>query len=113
MAQNSPEWAIADFAIQSVGGITVPIYATNTAGQAQYLTNDAGLKVIFAGSAEEREKIETFAETSTIERVVMLDGSPFEPSATMLSFSDLLAKGRDARRGEESRRETLSALLSG
>ena len=108
MAQNSPEWAIADFAIQSVGGITVPIYATNTAGQAQYITNDAGLKVIFAGSAEEREKIETFVETSTIQRVVMLDGSPFEPSATMLSFSDLLAKGRDARRGEE-----LESILTG
>ena len=104
MAQNSPEWAIADFAIQSVGGITVPIYATNTAGQAQYITNDAGLKVLFAGSAEEREKIETFVETSTIERVVMLDGSPFEPSTTMLSFSDLLAKGRDARRSEELER---------
>ena len=108
MAQNSPEWAIADFAIQSVGGITVPIYATNTAGQAQYITNDAGLKVIFAGSAEEREKIETFVETSTIQRVVMLDGSPFEPSATMLSFSELLAKGRDARRGEE-----LESILTG
>jgi long-chain acyl-CoA synthetase len=108
MAQNSPEWAIADFAIQSVGGISVPIYATNTAGQAQYITNDAGLKVIFAGSAEEREKIETFVETSTIERVVMLDGSPFEPSATMLSFSELLAKGRDAQRGEE-----LESILTG
>ena len=108
MAQNSPEWAIADFAIQSVGGITVPIYSTNTAGQAQYITNDAGLKVIFAGSAEEREKIETFVETSTVERVVMLSGSPFGPSATMLSFSDLLTKGRDARRGEE-----LESILTG
>ena len=101
MAQNSPEWAITDFAIQSVGAITVPIYATNTAAQTQYIAQDSGLRVMFAGSAEEREKIETFVGTSTIERVVVLDESPFEPRETMLSFSELLAKGDDAQRGSE------------
>ena len=63
---------------------------------------------MFAGSAEEREKIDTFVKASTIERVVVLDGSPFEPCETMLSFSELLAKGRESQRVEE-----LESLLGG
>ena len=108
MAQNSPEWAIADFAIQSVGGVTVPIYATNTASQAEYISRDAGLRVMFAGGAEEYEKIKSFVEGSSVEQVVLMDSTPFEHGEKTLSFSDLLAQGRTAGRGGE-----LENLLAG
>jgi long-chain acyl-CoA synthetase len=101
MAPNSPEWAIADFAIQSVGAITVPIYATNTSGQAEYITGDAGLCVMFVGGADEHEKVIPFAQRSSIQRVVVLDGNPLEQSDITLTYSELLAKGRESQRGGE------------
>ena len=108
LAQNSPEWAIADFAIQCVGGITVPIYATNTAGQAEYIARDAGLRVMFAGGAEEYAKIASFVDGSTIEHVVILDSTPVERTRGTLSFSELMAKGRESLRGAE-----LEVLMAG
>jgi len=101
MAPNSPEWAIADFAIQSVGAITVPIYATNTSGQAEYITEDAGLKVMFVGGAEEHEKVSPFAPKSSLEKIVVLHGAPSEHSENTLTYSELLAKGSESSRDGE------------
>jgi long-chain acyl-CoA synthetase len=37
VAENRPEWAIADLAIMAAGGVTVPAYTTNTAENHAYL----------------------------------------------------------------------------
>ncbi len=55
-APNLPEWLIADFAIQSVRAVTVPIYATNTSEQMAGIINDSGLGLLFVGGASEYEK---------------------------------------------------------
>ena len=42
-----------DLAILSIGAITVPIYSTNNAEQAEYIINDSQSKVILAGNQEQ------------------------------------------------------------
>ena len=49
-ADNSSEWMIFDLATLAIGAITVPIYSTNNAEQAEYIINDSGAKVILAGN---------------------------------------------------------------
>ena len=56
-SENRAGWAIADFAIQSAGGVTVPIYATNTAEQARYVLQHSGAKVVFASNRLQYEKL--------------------------------------------------------
>jgi len=101
MAPNSPEWAIADFAIQSVGGITVPIYATNTSGQAEYIAADAGLQVMFVGGFAEHEKVNSFAHKSTIRTQVVLDGTLQADDPNTVSYEELLERGRTSNRAGE------------
>ena len=56
-SENRAGWAIADFAIQSARGITVPIYATNTAEQAAYVINHSGAKIAFVSNHLQYEKL--------------------------------------------------------
>ena len=47
LSTNRYEWHVADIAIQSCGGITVPIYPTNSPIQVAYIAGHAEVKVIF------------------------------------------------------------------
>ena len=46
-SENRAGWAIADFGIQSAGGTSVPIYATNTGTQAAYVINHCAATIVF------------------------------------------------------------------
>lgn len=49
---NSPEWQMVDMATLSIGAADVPLYATITARQAEYILSDSGSKVVFVGSED-------------------------------------------------------------
>lgn len=48
-ADNSAEWMIFDLASLSIGAITVPIYSTNNAEQAEYIIQDSQAKAVLVG----------------------------------------------------------------
>ncbi len=56
-SENRLGWAISDFGIQCAGGITVPIYATNTGKQAAYVINHSEAKVVFVSTKGQYEKL--------------------------------------------------------
>lgn len=49
-SDNSAEWMMFDLAILSIGAITVPIYSTNNAEQAEYIMRDSRAKVVLVGN---------------------------------------------------------------
>ena len=79
-SHNRAEWAIADFAILSVDAVTVPIYATNTSSQTEYIVRDAGLKVIFVGDEEQNDKVRAFADQDDLLHHIILFDSPASSS---------------------------------
>ena len=101
-ARNSPEWAIADLAILSVRAVSVPIYATNTARQARYVVEDAGLRLVFAGDQDQLDKIMSFrAATPRLQQVVVLDPSARPSGEGCLRFDELLRLGEASTRDAE------------
>lgn len=50
------QWGICDFAILSLGGVTIPIYASNTAEDIEYVLNNSGAKTLIIDSQENYEK---------------------------------------------------------
>jgi long-chain acyl-CoA synthetase len=48
-ADNSSEWMIFDLAAMAIGAVTVPVYSTNNAEQAEYIISDSGTKIILVG----------------------------------------------------------------
>ncbi len=56
-SENRLGWAISDFGIQCIRGVTVPIYATNTGEQAAYVLNHSGAKIVFVSTKSQYEKL--------------------------------------------------------
>ncbi|TQM22604.1 AMP-dependent synthetase/ligase [Chryseobacterium aquifrigidense] len=49
-SDNSSEWMIMDLASLAIGAVTVPIYSTNNAEQAEHIINDSGAKAVLVGN---------------------------------------------------------------
>ena len=56
-AHNMSRWTIADIAALQVRAITVPIYATNTSQQAEFILNHADVKILFVGDQEQYDQV--------------------------------------------------------
>ena len=98
-AQNCPEWTIADFAILSVRGVSVPIYATNTAKQAEYIVNETEIAVLFVGGAEQYRKAVSISATSIfLKKIIVFNSSvPLaDPGGRDVYFLDFLVSGCQA-----------------
>ncbi len=63
--ENSFEWALADWAAQNVGVVTVPIYPSLPPDQAQYIAQDSGAKVALCGVAELVKRLEGLSGIQT------------------------------------------------
>ncbi len=73
-AANSARWSIADIAALQIRCVTVPVYATNTAGQTAYVINDAGVKLLFAGNQQQYDAaISLFEQCPSLQRVVAME----------------------------------------
>ena len=102
VAENRPEWLIADIAIMSAGGITVPAYVTNTVEDHVHILSDSGARFVIVADGDLMEKALPAAEqVNSVERLVLMDGSPPASSKPVQSWSDLLQSGQAAR-GEGS-----------
>ncbi|WP_027380629.1 AMP-dependent synthetase/ligase [Chryseobacterium daeguense] len=52
-SDNSSEWMIFDLAAIAIGAVTVPIYSTNNAEQAEYIIKDSGAKIVLIGDQQQ------------------------------------------------------------
>ena len=99
LSQTRLEWALCDVAILLAGGVTVPIYASNTPEQCEFIVRDAGAKLVIVEDDGQREKIAGIRDhLVTVTGVVQIAGEPPRPAAR--SLDDLRAAGRTALAGD-------------
>lgn len=86
MAPNSPQWAWADLAIQSCGGITVPVYHTDGLANTLYILDDSGCRLLFLWSpVVAAELIERLDQVPELERIILLNGHLDHPRVISLA----------------------------
>ncbi|MCK6681834.1 MAG: long-chain fatty acid--CoA ligase [Thermoanaerobaculia bacterium] len=94
-AGNRPEWTIADLAAIQTRAVSVPIYPTSTASQAQYIINDARVKVLFAGGQDQYDKAKSIAASCpSLSHIVVMDASVALDHPAATSFAQFLEKGK-------------------
>jgi long-chain acyl-CoA synthetase len=99
VAENRPEWVIADLAIMSAGGITVPAYTTHTVEDHRYLLANSGARaVIVSTSALAQRVLPAADQVDTVAHVIAID-APERGQVSrveVLRFDDALVRGRAA-----------------
>jgi long-chain acyl-CoA synthetase len=100
MSESRPEWLCADFAILTLGAVTVPVYATLTPGQARYIIQDAGARIAFVSTAEQLEKLQRIRhELPSLEAVVTFVDME-HASTSVLTLAAVAARGHARLMGE-------------
>lgn len=59
MSRTRYEWAVLDFAIWAAGGQTVPVYATSSADQVEWIVRDSGAHYVITETEENTETVTT------------------------------------------------------
>lgn len=95
LAENRPEWAIADFACLTICCADVPIYPTLPANQVSYILRDSGAVAIFVSSKLQLQKVLTVRQQATaLKYIIGMDPDTAGPD--VIPFEDLLARGKAA-----------------
>jgi long-chain acyl-CoA synthetase len=84
LSQTRLEWVLCDIAILLAGGVTVPIYASNTAEQCEFIVRDAGAKIVIVEDATQRDKLVGLRDKLfTVAHLIQLTGDPATNSGTL------------------------------
>ncbi|MET8688907.1 AMP-dependent synthetase/ligase [Streptomyces sp. NPDC004732] len=98
MSRTRYEWAVLDFAIWAAGGQTVPIYATSSAEQIEWIVRDSGSCLLIAETAENATTAEgAVAALDEPPRVRHIDGG---------AMTELVTLGRDLSDEEVTKRRS-------
>ncbi|WP_043744606.1 AMP-dependent synthetase/ligase [Paramagnetospirillum magneticum] len=57
VAENRPEWALADLAIMAAGGISVPAYTTNTVADHLHILDNCGARLVIVSTRALAERV--------------------------------------------------------
>jgi long-chain acyl-CoA synthetase len=103
-SQNSMHYVVSDFGAWGIRAVTIPLYATSSEQQIQFVLNDAQVRFLFVGEQEQYDKAHrVFALCPTLERIIIYDHnvriSTHDPNA--LYFEDFLKLGEKLPRQTE------------
>ena len=92
VGRTRPEWVIGDLAALATGAMTAPIYPQSEPGQAAFILNNVGAKLVIVENAQQAAKIEGIrSQVPTLQHVVTMDSSGKFPEGT-LTYDDVMAR---------------------
>ena len=103
VAENRPEWIVADYAIMAAGAITVPAYTTNTVADHRHVFGNAGVKAVIASTRALAERAFAAALETPALRVPDRDRAPGRARRTWACGSCPGRRRWPAAHGAESR----------
>ena len=75
-ASTRLEWGILDFALAAVGAVSVPIYDTDSASQAQRIMNDSTVRLAIADNRERYDRLDSVKDNCpALRQILMIDGN--------------------------------------
>ena len=98
LSENRPEWQIADLAIMSIGGITVPAYTTSTTSDYKHIINHSEARCIIVSSNDLALKAIPASLNSKCKNVILIDEDKkkFDEPLYFTNWNDLIEQNNDS-----------------
>jgi len=98
MSRNMPEWTIADYALQLVRAVSVPLFSSTSVAQAEYMVKETECVLFFAGEQEQYDVAEELlAKVPSLGRIVVFDPSvKLKKDTPSEFFTDFIKSGQQS-----------------
>ena len=99
LSENRPEWQIADLAIMSIGGITVPAYTTSTTSDYKHIINHSEARCIIVSSDDLALKAIPATLNSKCKNVILIDEDKkkFDEPLYFTNWNDLIEQNNNSK----------------
>lgn len=97
-SQNKPECLFTDFAAFANRLVTIPLYATSSSAQAQYIINDAQIRFLFVGEQFQYDAaFSAFGFCHSLQKLIIFDRNVVlaPRDKTSIYYDEFLALGKD------------------
>jgi len=91
ISENGPHWLISDFAVLSLGAVTVPIYPSLTGKQIRTILQNADAEVAIVQNPETAERVKNWPER--IKKVILIEQAVFD-HPLVISFRKAMDQGK-------------------
>lgn len=109
LAENGPWWTMTDYAILSLGAVTVPVYTSLVPEQIKYIIDDSDAKAVIVSDRKLWEK--TAAVKRDLSKVARFVSFEAEPARDVLSFERIKARGQEIRASDPRLFETTARAV--
>jgi long-chain acyl-CoA synthetase len=97
VAENRPEWVIADLAIMAAGAVTVPAYTTYTSEDYRHvLANSNAKALVLSGSALGQRVLPAADQLTYLTTIVAMEPLKHQSAANVYGWDEVLAAGAAA-----------------
>ena len=99
-SQNKPECLYTDFAAFANRAVTIPLYATSSPAQAQYIISDAQIRYLFVGEQFQYDAaFRVFGLCQSLQQLIIFDRQVQKDPRdfTSIYYDEFLALGDDAK----------------
>lgn len=95
LSEDRPRWAMADFAILTAGGVTVPVYATLNAEETAYIARNSEAEIAFVSNEDQANKLlKHRGELKDLKRIIIFDPPPDGGKDEFPTWDNLIEDGK-------------------
>ena len=100
ISENRPEWVYADFAMQLLGIINVPLYPSLTSDSIEYILNDSEAKAIIVSSGFQLNKVlKIIKNCKHLKQIIIFNEHEDEDGKEKIfTFKEVQEKGKDRKK---------------
>ncbi|HOP30194.1 MAG TPA: long-chain fatty acid--CoA ligase [Spirochaetota bacterium] len=99
---NTASWSVADAAILSIRGVSVPVYATNSVKEAEYIVNDAEIRIMFVFDQRQYDACKEILKSSKYLKTIIAFNNNVKISGNDSMYLDaFIEKGHSTSRDNE------------